>query len=146
MKTPRDILLARHQAAAPKLDAIRKSVVAEKWSNQAPGGQSSALHAVSLLLDFSGNMWRELILPSRRFWAGLAGVWCVILAVNFSLRDRWPAGMMKESSAPAMLLSLPQQERLLAELMEPNERRDRPPPKRIPPQARSERQAKTLTA
>ncbi len=28
MKTPRDILFARHQAAAPKLDAIRRSVLA----------------------------------------------------------------------------------------------------------------------
>ena len=28
MKTPREILLARHQATAPKLDAIRQSTVA----------------------------------------------------------------------------------------------------------------------
>ena len=28
MKTPREILLERHQAAAPKLDAIRREVVA----------------------------------------------------------------------------------------------------------------------
>jgi predicted DNA-binding protein YlxM (UPF0122 family) len=39
MKTPRDILFARHQAAAPKLDAIRREVVAE-LNNQETKEQS----------------------------------------------------------------------------------------------------------
>jgi hypothetical protein len=35
MKKPRDILFARHQAAAPKLDAIRQSAVAAVYDRHA---------------------------------------------------------------------------------------------------------------
>ena len=31
MKTPREILLAQHRAAGPKLDAIRRAVMADKF-------------------------------------------------------------------------------------------------------------------
>ena len=34
--------------------------------------------------------WRDVIRPHRRFWAGLAAVWVVILAGNFSLHDHSP--------------------------------------------------------
>lgn len=39
MKTPREILLERHQAAAPKLDAIRREVLDAEFN----AGQVSSL-------------------------------------------------------------------------------------------------------
>jgi hypothetical protein len=84
MKTPRDILLVRHQTAAPKLDAIRREVLAEKVTPARAGG-SGALAAV--WLNWPVVLWRELIWPSRRIWTGLAAIWILIFIFNFSQRD-----------------------------------------------------------
>jgi hypothetical protein len=137
MKTPRDILLARHQAAAPKLDAIRHAVMAE-LNNQETKEQSRQASFVALLLCCPNKLWQELIWPSRRIWAGLAVVWIGILVVNFSQRDHSPAMAMK-SPAPEMMLTFRQQERLLAELTGPNETSVAEPPKKVGPRPRSER-------
>jgi hypothetical protein len=48
MKTPRDILFARHQAAMPKLDAIRCEVVKE-LNNQATKEAGQLCFLVTLL-------------------------------------------------------------------------------------------------
>ena len=141
MKTPREILLERHQAAEPKLDAIRHRIVME-LNNQATKEQRPPNFLVSLFLCCSKHFWCELVWPSRRIWAGLAAVWITLLAVNVSLRDRSPAGAMA-SASPEMILSFQQQERLLAELMGPDElRAAKPraaePPTSFVPQPRSE--------
>jgi hypothetical protein len=84
-------------------------------------------------------LWRELIWPSRRIWAGLAATWILIFVFNFSQRD--PAELMARKSpppSPEMILTFRQQEKLLAELMEPNEPQAVPPPKPFLPQPRSE--------
>ena len=148
MKTPRDILLARHQAAAPKLDAVRADVLAIEFNV----GQASRLSPIKnarksetgatpvLLL-----LWRELIFPSRRIWAGLAAVWIGIFAVNFSQRDPSPV-MAVKSSSPQMMLTFRQQERLLAELTGPGEPSVAEPPKNktTAPRPRSERDFEIL--
>ncbi len=89
MKTPREILLARHRAAEPKLDAIRRKVVA---ANQTTAELSEQIIAgfrrsQTVVIKICWLLWRELILPSRRIWTGLAAVWLLIFAVNFSERD-----------------------------------------------------------
>jgi anti-sigma factor RsiW len=78
---------------------------------------------------FIFECWRQLIWPSRRIWAGLAAVWILLLAANFSLRDRSPAGAMA-SASPEMIMAWQQQERLLAELIGPNEPRATAPAER----------------
>ena len=52
MKTPREILLARHRAAEPRLDAIRQAVVGE-LNGQDAEPQSWATDFVSWLLRCS---------------------------------------------------------------------------------------------
>jgi hypothetical protein len=96
MKTPREILLERHRAAVPQLDAIRREILDAKFRRR----------------NLVATLWGELILPSRRVWSGLAAAWLLILVVNFAERDPAPAG--KLSAAPAMI-SLGEQQRLLNE-------------------------------
>jgi hypothetical protein len=139
MKTPREILLERHQAVAPKLDAIRREVVWEGRRVAVPKVRVADMAALPLLI------WRELILPSRRIWAGLAAVWLVIAAVNLSQRDHSPAGAMKSAPAPDMILTFRQQERLLTELIGPDEARAVAPATPFLPQPRGERRLEILT-
>ena len=91
MKTPREILFARHQAAAPKLDAIRREVVARivpRCNRREAVRKFTFAATVAMFNRDSGS---ELIWPCRRIWAGLAAVWILIFAFNFSQRD--PAEM-----------------------------------------------------
>jgi hypothetical protein len=143
MKTPRKILLERHQAAMPKLDALRREVVAG-LNHEDTKAQSWAFHLVSSCLGGFNKLWRELVFPSRRIWAGLAMAWLLIFVVNFSLRDHSPAAALK-SASPEIFMSFRQQERLLAELTGPDDWRIAEPPKKFSPKPRTEI-VKLLTA
>jgi hypothetical protein len=77
MKTPREVLLARHTSMKRRLDAMRRAVVAEHTGpavDVSTGSDSSWRQWV----------WGELIWPCRRAWAGLAVVWLAILGLNLS--------------------------------------------------------------
>jgi hypothetical protein len=142
MKTPRDILFARHQAVAPKLDAIRHDVVNAEFKV----GQASRLSLISLFFQMETGwkpvlrlLWQELVWPCRRIWASLATMWILIFVFNFSQRD--PSELMARKSpppSPEMILTFRQQEKLLAELIGPNEPQAVAPPKPFLPQPRSE--------
>jgi hypothetical protein len=114
MKTPRDILLARHQVAAPKLDAIRREVL-DKMNNQATKEQRRSASLVASLLDCSNKLWLELVWPCRRIWTGLAAVWILIFVVNFSQRDGSQI-MIAKSSPPETMMTFRDQQKLLDEL------------------------------
>lgn len=115
MKTPRDILLARHQAAAPKLDAIRRSVVIE-LNNQGTKEPSRMPSLVALSLGCSNKLWLELVWPCRRIWTGLAAVWLVLVIFNFSQRDGLQVVMAKSSTPEAMTMTFRDQQKMLNEL------------------------------
>ena len=68
MKTPREILLQRHQAAAPKLDAIRADVVA-------------GLARPPAREEFS---WRDVVRSLRWHLAAMSVVWVVVGILNMS--------------------------------------------------------------
>ena len=135
MKTPREILLARHSAAAPKLDAIRHEMVKE-LNRQDTGAQSWAVRFASLCLGCSNKIWLELVWPCRRIWTGLAAVWLLILAVNFAQHDATPAG--KITTAPVMM-SFREQQRWMNELFADRApAAEAEPPKMFVPKPRSE--------
>lgn len=116
MKTPREILLARHQTAEPKLDAIREVVVGELNSQDAKT-QSLAVVFVSSCLRFPNTLWRELILPSRRIWTGLTAVWLLLLIINVSQRDTVSSVTGKTVQSPAVMMSWQVQQRWMNELL-----------------------------
>jgi hypothetical protein len=115
MKTPRDILFTRHRAAAPKLDAIRREFVAE-LNNKKTKEQSRPASFVPSLLGFFDKLWRELVWPCRRIWAGLAAVWILIFMVNVSQRDGSQIITAKSSPSPELIMTFRDQQKLLNEL------------------------------
>ncbi len=66
MKTPREILLRQHQAASPKLDAIRVGVVAGIPRPPAPETMS----------------WRDMARSLRWHLAALGAAWVVVMILN----------------------------------------------------------------
>ena len=115
MKTPRDLLFARHQAAMPKLDAVRRVVLAEELNNEATKEQCSGL--VTSLLGCLQIPWRELVLPNRRIWTGLAAVWLLIFLVNFSLRDTVSSVTGQPVRTAPVMMSWQVQQRLMNQVL-----------------------------
>jgi hypothetical protein len=114
MKTPHDILFARHQAVAPKLAAIRREVLnaelREGRRAAVPKFRVAATATLPILI------WRELIFPCRRIWTGLATVWILLFIVNFSQRDGSQTTMVKSAPTPEMMMTFRDQQKLLNEL------------------------------
>ena len=139
MKTPREILLAQHRAAGPKLDAIRRAVVADKLNHQDTKAQSWVAVFVSWCLRGSNVFWSELILPSRRTWAGLAAAWLLIVAVNVLQREPVTAGKFSSASSAPTMMSFREQQRWMNELFaDRTVATDAEPPKTFSPKPRTE--------
>lgn len=139
MKTPREILLEQHRSAAPKLDAIRREVMKVAADVNRRKQPVRELTFAATLANAIRLSFLELIWPCRRIWAGLAAVWILIFVFNFSQRD--PSELMARKTpppSPEMILTFRQQEKLLAELMGPNEPQAVESSKPFLPQPRSE--------
>jgi hypothetical protein len=116
MKTPREIIFARHQAAAPKLDAVRREVVSG-LNNEVTKEQSWQVSLVASFLGCSSKLWLELVWPCRRIWTGLAAVWILLFIVNFSQRDGSQTMMAKSAPTAEMMMTFRDQQNLLNELL-----------------------------
>ncbi len=121
MKPPRDILLERHRAVEPKLDALRHTVLAGLNHHEDTKTRSWTDNFVSLCLGGSNKLWRELIFPCRRTWTALAAVWMALFIFNVSQRDKVELAARKlPPPSPEAILAWRQQEKLLAELIGPS--------------------------
>jgi hypothetical protein len=141
MKTPREILLERHRAAEPKLDAIREKVVASVCDRPT---------ANTLVVTDRRYHWRDFVFSLRWHLAGMGTAWLVIILLNLNvghtvnLASTIPRG--KIPPAQIILASLRENRRELLEMIQPSESRDARPVKLFPSQPRSERPDETLTA
>jgi hypothetical protein len=80
-----------------------------------------------------------LLWPHPKAWAGLAAVWILIFAVDFSVRDKAPVVAEKSAPpSPEVIVQLRQQQRMLAELIGPRDASDADRSKSMVPQPRSE--------
>jgi len=116
MKTPRELLFTKHRAAEPHLDTIRQAVMDELRHHDAKS-QTWPTYFVSWLLRCSTPLWRELILPSRRIWTGLAAVWLLLLIINVSQRDPVSGAPGQPVRSPGVMASWQVQQRWMDELL-----------------------------
>ena len=129
MKTPRELLLKRHEAALPKLDALRAA---------------AALPARSQLSTFNpqpASLWERLFGPNPLAWAGLAAVWVLLLAVNRSGSEAATSSASRASqpSEAAVAEIVRENRRQMAELLNLDEPQAAPTPRSEPHPKRSQR-------
>ena len=85
------------------------------------------------------SVLRDLLWPHPKAWAGLAIIWVLILAVDFSVRDRTPITAEKSlPPSPEVIAELKQQQRMLAELIGARDTGDADRSKPLAPRPRSE--------
>ena len=121
MKTPREILLDRHRNAESKLDAIRREVIAE-CSQIAPTVENQPSPPAYGFSSLASKLWRELILPCRRIWAGMAAVWMVILGLHLAAgSDQNPGTSHNQVSKPGpeIVAAVRERHELMAQLLDP---------------------------
>src|SRR5437870_4035651 len=81
-----------------------------------------------------------LLWPAPKAWAGLAAIWLLLLIVNRSTTDKsYAAAGALSRPAPERIMAWREQERLLTELLGPQEISVVEKPKPIAPRPRSER-------
>ena len=121
MKTSREILLARHRAVEPKLDALRREVVDAAADVNRRKQPVRELTFAATLANAIRLSFLELIWPCRRTWAALTAVWIALFIFNVSQRDKAELAARKlPPPSPEAILAWRQQERLLAELIGPS--------------------------
>jgi len=114
MKTPREILLKRHRQIEPKLDQMW----AEGLSTELRSKGTPARENVFLAIGWT--LWRELVLPSRRIWTGLACAWVAIIILNTASSEPSPRAAAKvEPPSQEEAQALIEQRRMLAQLIGP---------------------------
>lgn len=117
MKSPREILLERHRSAGPALDEIRRLVTApDSAIKRTAPGAISPKPRTSLLT----TLWQELFVCVRPVWAGLAGIWVVIVWLNLPVAETAPRQTVAfpPLAAPDSLIALREQRQFFSQLLE----------------------------
>ena len=120
MKTPRELLLERHQSAEAKLKTIRADDLA-RHARASANQPSRQLQSSFSRASAARQFWQEALWPWRRVWLGLASVWLVLLALNLAT-DEGPkmASHKTPPPDPELMAALREQRRLMLELIEPS--------------------------
>ncbi len=118
MKTPRELLLKRHEAALPKLDALRAAAL-------------PARSQLSTLNSQPASLWERLFGPNPLAWAGLAAAWIVLFAVNRNGSDAATstASRASQPSEAAVAEIVRENRRQMAELLNLDEPQAAPTPR-----------------
>ena len=108
MKTPREVLLQRHQSVTPRLDAIRREVVADMTT---PPGRESKPPITAWFL-------REYLLPLRWHLAGMSALWLIAALLNVDRAPMAPQTAKASSPSPQIVAAaLFENRRQLAEMI-----------------------------
>src|SRR5882757_6318538 len=119
MKTPREILLRRHQFASRELDKLRAVALSTVQSHPSNAARHNVDQDISLPLRALLAAWRELIWPCRKTWAGIAVAWLLIIPINYLILDK-PGSTERASGRDSSDIRayFAEQYRLIAELGE----------------------------
>jgi hypothetical protein len=114
MKTPRELILERHRAAQAHLDEIRARAI-----DEALAPSPSATESVTAPTGWLASFWREVVLPGRWAWSGMAAAWAVIVVLqgSSSIEVSVPS-QRAERSSPDVLALLKEQHLLRIELLD----------------------------
>ncbi|MGO9244308.1 MAG: hypothetical protein ACLPT4_01350 [Verrucomicrobiia bacterium] len=140
MIAPREILLKRHHSIEPKLDRMWRDTLHHELHEVTDATERVPPSGVVRIL------WRELVLPSRRIWAGLACAWVVIAVLNLASSE--PAMEVASLTKPPSheeMRALIEQRQMLAQLIGPISE-PAYTQKRSSPGPHSERAARTAAA
>src|ERR1035441_906239 len=118
MKTPREVLFGQHQAAEPKLDAIREKVVADL----APDAPVRATRMPSVQTRRASALdagWRQFLWSLRWHLAGLSAAWLAVIALSIDHAPAPTHGLaQREAPSPRQLMAaLRENQRQLRELI-----------------------------
>jgi anti-sigma factor RsiW len=134
-------LTAPWAAWEKNLSALEPTPAARmRWARavQEAGAPSAIPHPP--LNRFRRIVWGELIWPSRYAWSGMAAIWVLMLAINAHLSDPQAGGVgARASSSQEMMQAWLEQNRVLAELVQPSFTVPAPPPKLPRPRSQAER-------
>jgi hypothetical protein len=144
MKTPRQVILDRHQSAEAKLEVIRaEDLAACARAAAAPAARPSvgAWGAAAALR----RCWQESFRPWRWAWAGMAAIWLVLWAVNVTTREA-PRMARRQTPRPnpGLQAALREQRELMSRLFDPVDASPASQP--APPGPRSERRTIFMVA
>ena len=133
MKTPREILFEKHRNAETKLDVMWERALDEVSEGvvTSKGERTRGFWVYAVTLQ----LWRDLILPSRRVWAGMAGVWVVILGLRLMAGgdEKLTVAQAKVIAPSAeVVAALREQKTMLAQLLDPSAMLPVLPPPRVP--------------
>ena len=116
MKTPRELILGRHQTAEARLKAICAEELAAcaRSAGRATGPRQPAPGLASAVADF----WQETFWPWRRAWLGLAALWVCVVAFNLASRETpHTAAARPPQPNPEVFAVLQEQKELLTQLL-----------------------------
>jgi hypothetical protein len=111
MKSPREVLLKRHESAETKLDKVRAETLA---------GISSATHEIWVEpSDVEQPSWlRELIRSFRPHLAALAGIWLVVFGLHLAARETSETHQSAAvAPSPEIIATLKEQKRFYSQLV-----------------------------
>ncbi len=120
MKTPREILLKRHHSVESELDRLWDESLAPELESGRAHARGASIGRPNLLLAAGWKLWHELVLPSRRIWAGLACAWVVIAVLNLTSSE--PVTEVVSQTKPPSgeeVRALIEQRQMLAQLIGP---------------------------
>jgi len=139
MKTPRQILLERHRSAEPKLDDLRRVVVAKATN----GGENPLPHRPEGRCVASA--FRETLLSLRWHLAGMTAAWIAVALFNVDHSSNSNERASSASAPKQLMTSLRENRRLLSEAMETPMPEQSPAMRPVGPQRRSDRQSAEAT-
>ena len=116
MKTPRELILARHQSAEARLEAIRaEDLAACVWSAAEPGGQRPPAFDLAAA---TRRFWLDTFEPWRRAWIGIGAVWAGLLVFSLATGETPQTAPTKPPRPdPEALAVLREQKELRAQLL-----------------------------
>jgi hypothetical protein len=117
MKTPREIILERHQSAEAKLKLIRAADLAAftRTADSAASVEPQPTLSLSRVVE---QIWQKVFWPWRRVWGGVGATWVVILGLGLAAGDMPRTASARPSRLdPEVLTVLHQQEQLLSQLL-----------------------------